>query len=193
MNRALMCIVSILLFCTGCSGQSIERLVEESLEPSNNSTVEESGYWGATVQRCLDGDTIEVRTHTKGKKETVRILLIDTPELFSSDSSKNSMPLAEEATTFCKNFLEGEDVELEVSAKDSPYDKYGRLLAYVWKGDLLYEAKVLNEGLAIVKYIFPPDTKYLDETLYPAQERARDNRMGVWGESGYVQNGDYTY
>jgi len=59
------------------------------------------------------------------------------------------------------------------------YDDYGRLLAYIWKGDILINEVMVREGYASV-YTFPPNVKYV-ERLIKAQKEAQLKRKGIWG------------
>lgn len=134
------------------------------------------------IDSVVDGDTVKV--HYKGKLETVRLLLIDTPE--SVHPSKPIQPFGKDASLYLKALLKkGETVQLEVG--NPSRDNYGRLLAYIWlDGDLLNE-RMVSYGYARVAYIIPPNTKYLDELL-AAQEQAQARKTGIWSIDGYVTN-----
>lgn len=59
---------------------------------------------------------------------------------------------------------------------------YDRLLRYAWLPDgRLVEEELLRDGFAMV-VTYPPDVKYLDNRLLPAQEEARTARRGLWAE-----------
>jgi micrococcal nuclease len=70
-----------------------------------------------TVSWVIDGDTIELSTGEK-----VRYIGIDTPEV--------NRPLGREITKCNDSLVGGREVHL-VFGKDK-YDRYGRLLAYVY-------------------------------------------------------------
>lgn len=91
-----------------------------------------------SVERVIDGDTIEVRTD--GRVEKVRLLNIDAPE---SDECLNA-----EATELLARLLPpGTPVTLEHDVERT--DRYGRLLAGVVKADgTLVNAEVARAGLA---------------------------------------------
>lgn len=78
-----------------------------------------------SVTRTIDGDTIEVLQN--GKKVTVRMLGIDTPE--TVHPSKPVQEFGIEASYFTKK-ITGQDVWLTYDI--SPIDLYGRRLAYIW-------------------------------------------------------------
>src|SRR5437763_6436018 len=82
----------------------------------------------ATVVRVVDGDTIKVRL-AGGALERVRYIGVDTPE-----SVKPGTPVqcyAEAASAFNHRLVAGRAVRLvaDVEARD----RYGRLLAYVYR------------------------------------------------------------
>lgn len=125
------------------------------------------------VVRVVDGDTIKVNFN--GKEESVRLIGIDTPESVHPDGTKN----AEEgkvASNYTKSMLEGKDVVLEFDVQER--DMYGRLLAYVWLGNTMFNKTLLQEGYAQVS-TFPPNVKYVNDFLV-LEEVARENNKGLW-------------
>ena len=84
---------------------------------------------GAIVERVVDGDTIHVRVN--GDDVTVRLIGIDTPETVKPDSPVECF--GPEASDFAKEALTGQSVTLELDASQGDEDRYGRLLAYVWR------------------------------------------------------------
>ena len=89
---------------------------------SGENTAAEGGSYTVTVERAVDGDTLEVSPAIDGKTD-VRLIGVDSPELDSSQ------PLAEEAAEFTASALEGEQVRLTLGR--DPVDPYGRLLGTV--------------------------------------------------------------
>jgi len=158
---------SMLLFCTlfilsGCASDQTE-----------NGRIE------AEVDRVVDGDTVSV--HMNGKEETVRMLLIDTPE--TKHPNKPVQPFGKEASQFAKSKLANQEVELEIGT--SKRDKYDRLLAYVYVDGEMYNKNVVRKGLARVAYVYPPNDKYV-ETLRESEEQAKKDNLGIWKHEGYV-------
>jgi len=131
----------------------------------------------ALVTDVIDGDTIVAMT-SQGKSETIRYLLIDTPELHHP--SRGEEELGREAQTFNASLVANRKVRLELDAQER--DKYGRLLAYVWieeKGkEKMINEMLVEEGLAL-PYFIPPNGKYLDK-ISEAAKRARDRNVGLW-------------
>lgn len=129
----------------------------------------------ATVVDVVDGDTIKVKMN--GKTETVRFLLIDTPE--TVHPTVPDEPCGPEASAFTKKMLpKGTKVTLEFD-KDKR-DKYGRLLAYVYVGGKSVQEALLAAGLAEV-VVYPPNNKY--EAKYRAIEaEAKKAKKGLWAD-----------
>jgi micrococcal nuclease len=122
----------------------------------------------------VDGDTIVVEL--AGKKETVRYIGMDTPETVAP--GKPVQPFGPEASAENKRLVEGKQVCLEKDVSER--DEFRRLLRNAWlpDGTMVGEALVLA-GLARVA-TFPPDVKYVDARLLPAQAKARSEHAGVW-------------
>lgn len=134
------------------------------------------------IDSVVDGDTVKV--HYQGKLETVRLLLIDSPE--SVHPTKPVQPFGKDASMYLKALLKkGETVQLEVG--NPSRDDYGRLLGYIWVDGELLNERIVSYGYARVAYIIPPNTKYLDELL-KAQEQAQERKTGIWSIEGYVTN-----
>ncbi|MBI4972400.1 MAG: thermonuclease family protein [Candidatus Omnitrophica bacterium] len=140
-------------------------------------------YTDILVKRVVDGDTIQLETG-----ERLRLIGIDTPEMHESqklerDSQRSGQDkkviqeLGRRAYEFTKNLAEGKRVSLEFDVER--YDKYKRLLAYVYlKDGTFVNAKIVEEGYASLMTI-PPNVKYADLFLKLYQE-ARENRRGLW-------------
>jgi len=128
------------------------------------------------VTRVIDGDTIEV--DIAGALYKVRYIGIDAPEL--DDKQPEFCALAQEATRYNRELVEGKTVRLE---KDiSGTDNFGRLLRYVYVDDTLVNAELVKQGLAWAK-LYEPDTKhqdYLEELEMEAKQAGR----GLWAIKG---------
>lgn len=137
----------------------------------------------AKVVETIDGDTIKVSIN--GTTETVRFLLIDTPE--TKHPSKPVQPFGPEASKFTADLLNGKKVDLE---KDiSERDKYGRLLFYVYVDGKSVQEQLLEKGLARVA-IYPPDVKYVDQYRV-IQDKAQKGGIGIWSIENYAQEDGY--
>jgi micrococcal nuclease len=123
-----------------------------------------------TVKNVLDGDTFSVDSG-----ERVRMMGINTPEV--------DQYFYEEAKEALSLIIDKEEVFLERDISDT--DKYGRLLRYVFAGELFVNLEMVKRGFANV-FTVPPDIKYTDELL-EAERYARENNLGLWEISaGYI-------
>ena len=148
-----------------------------------NQTVEKGPLtervW-VTLVKTIDGDTIKVRLN--GKVETVRYLLIDTPE--SKKPRTCVQPFALEAFARNDELVKGGTLTIE-SEQENSRDTYGRLLAYVYVDGYSVQETLLKEGFARVGYIINPPYKYL--TLYKRDEDlAKRSGVNIWGKPNFV-------
>nr|WP_318539178.1 thermonuclease family protein [Terribacillus saccharophilus] len=131
--------------------------------------------------RIVDGDTIKVNYN--GQEETVRYLLVDTPE--TKAPNKCVQPYGKDASKRNEELVtDAEKLELEFDVGGRT-DKYGRLLAYVYADGVSVQQTLLEEGLARVAYVYPPNTRYLD-TFEEAEASAKNDDEAVWQQNGYV-------
>jgi micrococcal nuclease len=137
----------------------------------------------AKVTRVVDGDTLEVTI--SGKKETIRMILVDTPE--TKKPNTPIQPFGEEASAFTKETLEGKDVKLERDVSER--DQYKRLLYYVYLGDKSFNEMLLEKGLARVA-VYPPDVKYVDQ-FREKQKKAQEAKLGIWSIENYATDKGY--
>ncbi len=121
----------------------------------------------------MDGDTIEVDYRSESVR--VRLIGIDTPETVHPSEPVGCF--GPEASAFTKRWLLGVRVRLEFDVER--LDRYGRTLAYVWKGAELFNESILAKGYGQVS-TYPPNVKYVDRFL-AAQRRAREAGAGLWG------------
>ncbi|MBA7674017.1 Thermonuclease [subsurface metagenome] len=77
-----------------------------------------------------------------------------------------------------RRLVEGKEVRLERDVTET--DKYGRLLRYVYVGDVFVNAELVRQGLAEAK-AYPPDTKYQDY-LEKLEAEARLAGRGMWAK-----------
>jgi len=85
--------------------------------------------------------------------------------------------LGKRAYEFTKKLVEGKRVSLEFDVER--YDKYKRLLAYVYlKDGTFVNAEIVKQGYASLMTI-PPNAKYSNLLLKLYQE-ARANKRGLW-------------
>ncbi|WP_035349774.1 thermonuclease family protein [Fictibacillus gelatini] len=175
--------LAFLLLLTACGTTETSSSSKQGASTSPLHTEEAEKHKStvpAEVIRVIDGDTIKVNVNNK--EETVRFLLVDTPE--SVHPTKPIQPFGPEASQLTKKLLTGKKVELELDVSER--DKYGRLLAYVYVDGKSVQEELLKKGLARVAYVFAPNTKYVDR--YRKIERAaREKGIGIWSLENYVQ------
>ena len=127
------------------------------------------------VTRVIDGDTIEV--DIDGTIYKVRYIGIDAPEL--DDEQAELCALAQEATRYNRQLVEGKTVRLEKDISET--DKYERLLRYVYVDDIFVNAELVRQGLAWAE-VYEPDIKYQDY-LEELETEAKLAGRGLWATS----------
>jgi micrococcal nuclease len=130
----------------------------------------------------IDGDTIKIKNNNK--EQTIRLLLIDTPELKHSTTGKQLY--SEEAKAFIGIMIRNAkqiSIEQDVSEKD----KYGRLLAYVYADGKSVQEALLHKGLARVAYVYKPNIKNVD-AYRSVENMAKSKKVGVWSIRNYVKD-----
>ena len=158
--------------------------------PSPNLGPEGAPGWGgdngdgelAIVTRVRDGDTVEVR-FSDGSEEAVRLLDVDTPETVKPNEPVQCY--GPEASRHTKTRLCGDEsgkncagveVQLEIAPRR---DRYGRLLAYLWLEDELYNEELARLGLARFNDYGNPHqhTDHIKAVAADAQAAG----VGLWG------------
>lgn len=124
------------------------------------------------VVRVVDGDTIHVRIGDRTEK--VRYIGVNTPE--THHPKRGVEAGGREAHDVNRQLVTGKRVRLELDVQER--DRYGRLLAYVWVGDVMVNAELVTRGYAQVMTV-PPNVRY--QSLFLARERdARESGRGLW-------------
>ena len=143
-----------------------------TVEPKSAGANSEPAQW--LVIDVIDGDTLIVRKDKPiQRKETVRLLRIDTPE--------RDEPGYAEAREALKHLVRKGVVTLEFEKRAvESRDGFGRLLAYVI-------ADGVNTSIEIVRLGWSPFwTKYgkgrLADEFTEAEKEARSHRAGMWGK-----------
>ncbi len=120
--------------------------------------------------RVIDGDTVVLEGGAR-----VRFLGIDAPEMERDGSPAEY--LAHQSKDFVADLIQGKTVRLEYDRER--YDRYGRLLAYLFLPDgAMVNLAVVRQGLARV-YFQAPNLRY-QETLNAAQQEAMAAGRGLW-------------
>jgi len=125
-----------------------------------------------TVGRVVDGDTIHVKFGERVEK--VRYIGVNTPEVHHP--TKGEEPGGREAMEANRRLVAGRRVRLETDVQAR--DRYGRLLAYVWVGDVMVNAELVRQGYAQVMTV-PPNVRH-QELFVKLQREAREAGRGLW-------------
>lgn len=130
----------------------------------------------ALVTRVVDGDTVEARIGDE--VEDVRLIGVDTPETVKPGEPVQCF--GPQASAFTHRRLEGERVRLVFGVERR--DVYGRLLAYLYQREHLFNAALIRRGLARTLTI-PPNDRYAARFERLALAAGRAGR-GLWGACG---------
>ena len=127
---------------------------------------------------CIDGDTFKV--YINNEEKTIRLLAVDTPE--TEKPNKEADYYATEASEYtCKRIKKAKKIVLEYDPNSDKYDKYDRVLAWVFLDGNLLQSDLVENGYAKVAYLYN-DYKYTD-MLIKKQELASAKNIGVWNSN----------
>jgi micrococcal nuclease len=136
-----------------------------------------------TVRWVADGDTIILKD---GRH--VRYIGIDTPEV--AHENRRAEPMGEAAKAYNRELVSGWRIRLEKDREKK--DRYGRILAYVYREDGLFvNAELLQDGLAHVLHRFPNTAKAGE--LLAAQRKAMEQGRGIWRRIRKDEQPDHAY
>ncbi|TVR21564.1 MAG: hypothetical protein EA396_07515 [Anaerolineaceae bacterium] len=117
----------------------------------------------ARVTRIIDGDTIDVEMN--GQTYRVRYIGMDTPE--------RNERCFREATDANRVLVEGQTIRMERDVSET--DRFGRLLRYIYVGDVFVNATLVRQGYAEVRR-YHPDVREHDDFMRWRREAAANNR-----------------
>lgn len=151
----------VLLVAAGCSAAPVDR---------------DGRGLRAVVSSVVDGDTIVVRTASR--RETVRLIGVDTPETKHPDRPVEcGGPEASARTTA----LLPRGTAVRLVRDEEARDMHGRLLAYVWRESdgLFVNLDLVASGHART-FPFPPNTSHAP--LFAGAARSAESAgLGLWG------------
>ena len=127
------------------------------------------------VVRVMDGDTIAVRVDKRVL--TVRYIGINTRDVRMPGDSMSAGPT--EAAEFNRALVLGQTVRLEMDAQEK--DAQGRMLAYVYVGDLMVNAELVRLGYAHAMTV-PPNVAHASRFV-SLERQAREAGRGLWAPS----------
>lgn len=177
-NRSALIVLLLFgLIASSCQASTVERPESSTSALTNptlttgtrttSSTILTVADVVVQVASVTDGDTIRVLM-PDGTNEPVRLIGIDAPE--------NGSVLDQEATSHLEELVLGEDVRMVVDVSDR--DRFGRLLRYIYVGDLFINEEMVRLGLAIAKR-YEPDTA-MAVILEAAQGGAEQAALGLF-------------
>tara|TARA_Y100000814_G_scaffold267799_1_gene222424 strand:- start:106 stop:1134 length:1029 start_codon:yes stop_codon:yes gene_type:complete len=140
--------------------------------------------WG--ISKIIDGDTFDLGW-TTGEVYRVRILGIDTPEIYSTNTSyeyegiTNTQCLHSwglKATEFAQNTLLNKQVTVITDPIAGDQDIYDRLLRYVEVDGKDFSVMLLKNGYARV---YTEAVSSRMDSYLAIEEVAKINKVGLWG------------
>ncbi|WP_410764696.1 lamin tail domain-containing protein [Haloferax sp. DFSO60] len=187
-------IVCVLIVLAGCVGSGdiaagpTSTTTDSTATQSTTSTASAESDVTVEVVDVVDGDTIKV-VMPDGARETVRLLGVDTPEVYGSNTPDEfeGVPDTEDgraclrdagyaASDFAKERLSNRTVGLRFDEKAGERGYYGRLLAYVVVDGSEFNYELLTEGHARFY-----DSSLEERARYEAAELdAREQGVGLW-------------
>lgn len=117
------------------------------------------------VKSVTDGDTVVIQGQDKEAK--VRLACIDAPEM--------AQPYGEEAKQRLTALI---PVNSTIKLKIVDTDRYGRMVAEIYRDGTLVNLKLVQEGKA---YVYRDYLSNCDGAKYlKAEEKAKRSKKGVW-------------
>jgi micrococcal nuclease len=185
--QATVVVLVVLVAGAGCLGPAGDQSTESTVGTVSGPTLSPGSGVDATVVRVVDGDTVVVEL-PNGSEEKVRLIGVDTPEVFSDNDPaeygvvnttvgrKCLDDWGDRATAFAKDRLAGESVRLTFDENLPRRGYYGRLLAYVSHENRSFNHHLIATGHARVfrsEFVLRPEYE-------TTQRRARSAGRGLW-------------
>ena len=123
------------------------------------------------VTHIVDGDTFDCAGGGR-----IRPIGIDTPERGQGEIYL----LARDALRALAGVGDTVELEWDVARRD----RYGRLLAWVWRDSVLVNEAMVAGGWAVLHTV-PPNVRHVAR-LEAAQRAARERGVGLWGRNGFA-------
>lgn len=176
-KRSLLKALFILLVFLAFFGLFFKRFKQPVGEFPSSGSTREIGI----VIVVYDGDTVKVR-FGDGALKKVRLIGVNAPEM--EDQREEVAFKALVSKRFAFYHLYRKKVRLSY---DWPLeDKYGRLLAYVWADERLFNDFIIREGYAFVflKFSFRKDYQ---KKFKDSEDFARRNGRGFWKKGKFLK------
>jgi micrococcal nuclease len=172
---AIGIIFALIFFAHALTIQS--GLVPAIISPKNKiqKNIQNTASDEVSVDRVVDGDTIVVRLQNN-TLEKVRIIGMNAPE--SVDPRRKVECYGKEASVRLTELIQGKTVRLERDDSQQNYDKYGRLLRYVFLDGKNIAESMIADGYA---YEYTYRIPYTYQKIFKiAQQEAQKNEAGLW-------------
>ena len=144
---------------------------DEAMELNSTEILDSNTH---TVESVTDGDTINISY--EGSITPVRIIGVNTPE--TKDPRTTVECFGVEASNYLKQKLEGRSVHIASDTTQSNYDKYNRLLRYVYLDGEDVGLSIIANGYG---YEYTYNTPYAHQEEYKnAQREAESQNRGLW-------------
>lgn len=165
--------ITLLILATLFSNKSNSTELCQKLDLTPNQSLK------AIVSKIVDGDTINVTI--KNKNYSIRMLGIDTPELHFQGKAQ---PIwGQKAKDVISEIVTVND-RVVLRTEKLVCDKYGRILAHVFKGQLNINLQMIKEGMA-ANYCIAPNVDYCIE-YSKAMEPVFYGKEGVFSDPSFV-------
>ncbi len=128
------------------------------------------------VVKVIDGDTVTIQKN--GETVTLRLIGLDAPE--STTLRKGVIEcFGDKATERARELLSEKSISIETDSSQDTYDKYGRLLVYVFlPSGANFNKQMIEEGYGH-EYTYNAPYKYQKE-FRAAEKRAQSAQRGLW-------------
>ena len=163
---------------------AINLIVDYSFQSQQSEPIQ-----SAQIVEVVDGDTVDITS--KGEEDTVRILGIDTPEVYSqntpseffientSENRRCLREMGEKASNFAKGKLANQSVKVVQDSKSDKRGAYGRLLAYIEYNNTDLGEELLERGYArVYNSSFSRIEEYRE-----LETESREKGKGIWNEN----------
>ncbi len=148
-----------------------------SIAPQRDCSAAPYSFPEAKVITVNDGDTITILLD--GSKYRVRLIGIDAPEM-------GQEPWGRASRDHLRRLLKDGRWRVSLEQDIEHYDKYNRLLVYLWTSDgRMLNEEMLQDGYAVL-FTIQPNSKY-SRRFRNAERIARENRRGIWGPNGLTE------
>lgn len=166
---------------------------QESPRPVNTTSL----YERIRILKVIDGDTVELENGEK-----VRLIGIDTPESQNNPKARRDeersgvdmdtiLALGKKAKDFLSKLSLNREARVEFDT--GKFDKYGRLLGYVYLlpekegvGEIFINARIIESGYAVPLTI-PPNVRHAEE-FHELYLQARERKRGLWADEAVARH-----